>query len=185
MGALLFLAGAMLALLLGPLLGLVLLIPRRTRQAAYFLLLLPSAAAGGGIFGFWLWLRLLNGRVNPPAAIERSFYLGCLPFYTLGAVLAVVALLHSRRARSGSAARLYVPALAAAFVALGYLGLAVIVREWIELHRISARMGQGSVGWDPVSYIHHASSGQILASMLLAFAVVLIWKARHPSPAAQ
>ena len=185
MGALLFLAGAMFVLLLGPLVGAALLIPRRTRHAAYFVLLMPAAAAGGGIFGFWVWLRLLNGRVTPPAAIERSFYLGCLPFYTLGAVLAVVALLHSRRARSGSAARLYVPALAAAFVALGYLGLAVIVREWIELHRISARMGRGAVGWDPVSYINHASSGQILASMLLAFAVVLIWKARHPSPAAQ
>lgn len=184
MGALLFLAGAMLALLLGPLLGLVLLIPRRTRQAAYFLLLLPSAAAGGSIFGFWLWLRPLNGGVPQAQAIERAFYLGCLPFYALGATLALLTLLYRRHARIRNVVRLGLPPLAAAFVALGYLGLAVSIREWIELHRVSARMGGGAVGWDPVSYIHSASSGTILASMLMAFAVVFIWKARRPSPAA-
>ena len=185
MGALLFLAGATLALLLGPLLGLVLLALRRTRRAAYFLLLLPSAAAGGGIFGFWVWLRPLAGRLSEPAAIERSFYLGCLPFYALGGGLALLTLLFRRHAPIRNIVSLAVPAVAAAFVALGYLGLVVSIREWIELHRMAARMGAGSAGWDPVSYLKSASSVQILASMMLASAVVFVWKSRHPRPVAQ
>lgn len=184
MGALLFLAGAILALLIGPALGVILLLFRRTRVPAQFLLLLPSAAAGGGIFGFWLWLRPLNGRVSPPAAIESSFYLGCLPFYALGATLALLALLHRRQVPTGNVGRLGLPAVTAAFVALGYLGLAVSIREWIELHRTAARMGGGFVGWDPVSYIKSASPERILACMLLASAVAVIWKSRQPRPAA-
>lgn len=184
MGALLFLAGAMFALLLGPMLGVVFLTLQRTRRTAYFLFLLPSAAAGGGIFGFWIWLRLLNGRISPPAAIERSFYLGCLPFYTLGATLALMALLN-RPDVQGSVRKRSLPAFMAAFVVLGYLGLLVMIKREIELHRMAARMGGGVAGWDPVSYIKSLSSGQILTCMLLAFTVVFIWKSRRLPTAAQ
>lgn len=170
----------MLALVIGPVLGVILVLFRRTRVPAQFLLVLPSAAAGGGIFGFWVWLRPLAGRLSEPAAMEGSFYLGCLPFYALGAALALLALLYRRHVPNGNVVRLGLPAVTAAFVALGYLGLAVSIREWIELHRMAARMGGGFAGWDPVSYIKSASSGLILASMLLAFAAVFMWKSRQP-----
>jgi hypothetical protein len=181
--AFLFIAGSALALVLGVLLGLGLLPFRRTRKTSSFFLLLPSSAAGGEIFGFWLLLKMLNGRVGLQQAIESSFYFGAIVFCALGAVLALAALLPKTHTRAGALLKSTVRGIAGAFVALSCLTVIVAMREEIGLHRMAARMGTGPIGWDPVSYVDATSAWRNMPAMLIVFVIVLVFSARQPRPA--
>jgi len=174
MGAVIFIAGSTLALVLGPLLGLALLPSRRTRKAAFFLFLLPSTAAGAGLFGFWSVLRLLYGHVSPQREIELSFYLGWVAFYALGLALALALLLVSTHSRPGALLKSASTGIAASFIVLACL--AVTAMLW---GGIASRHGTGVVGWDPISVLGSTSAWRVLPPMLLVFALFFVWSAQH------
>lgn len=179
MGALIFIAASTLLLLLGPLLGFLLLAFRRTRRSAAFLLLLPTSATGGSIFGFWMLGRLLHGQISPQQALERSFYLGYVPFYALGLILALAALLFRPHGRLGAWLKGVVNGTAAGCVVLSCMAVLAVAQM-----EIASRHQAGSVGWDPVSLISSASAWRIVPAMLVAFVAVLIWStARMRAPA--
>lgn len=178
MVAFVFIAGGALALLLGALLGVGLLPFRRTRRAASFFLLVPSTAVGGEIFGFWLALTLLHGRVSPQVAVERSFYFGAATFCALGVALALTLLLKKTHTQAGALLKGALRGSVGAFVALSCLAVIVTMREEIELHRMAERLGTGFVGWDPVSYVGATSTWLILPAMLVVFLLVLVFSLR-------
>lgn len=163
---------AVLAFLLGPPLGTLLLFSRRTRKVAFFLLLLPSTATGGGLFGFWVVQRFLYGRNNPQQEIEISFYVGWVAFYVLGLALALGVLLFRPHSRRDAFLKSTGTGIVASFITLACL--AVIALVWRE---IESRYG--AVGWDPVSGLRATPMWRVVPEMVIVFFVFFAWSARR------
>lgn len=172
--AFVFIAPGALALLLGALLGVGLLPFRRTRRAASFFLLVPGTAVGGEIFGFWLLLTVLHGRVSPQQAMESSFYFGAVLFYVLGLGFALAALLPRTSTRTGVLWKGILRGIVGA-VALCSLAVIVVVRQEIDLHRMAAHLGTGVAGWDPVSAVSATPAWRVVPGMLIVFAISFSW----------